>query len=204
MPIDNTTENRYFIVNKPYQMVSQFVSSEKVRLLCDLDFNFPAGTHAVGRLDNKSEGLLILTTNKRITKLLFESQTKHKRTYLIQAEKIISEERLQQLRSGVTVRINHESYTTQPCNVTVVEKPSNLFSRLQEFKDYLPQTWVQITLTEGKFHQLRKMFAGIGHDCKRLIRIAIEDLVLGDLQPGEVREIEEALFFNLLRLERED
>src|ERR1700712_248131 len=108
----NATNNRYFIINKPYQMVSQFISSEKVRLLGDLDFEFPEGTHAVGRLDNKSEGLWILTTNKRITKLLFESDTKHKRTYLIQAEKIMSEEQVQELRSGVTITINNETYTT--------------------------------------------------------------------------------------------
>lgn len=195
--------SRYFIINKPYQMVSQFVSSEKVRLLGDLDFKFPEGTHAVGRLDNKSEGLLILTTDKRVTKLLFESKTKHKRTYLIQAEKIISNERLEQLRTGVVIRINHETYTTQPCEVTVVEKPTDLYSRLQEFKDYLPQTWLHVTLTEGKFHQIRKMFAGVGHDCKRLIRIAIEDLTLGNMQPGEVQEIEAADFFKLLKLEKE-
>src|ERR1700709_687484 len=101
----NAIDNRYFIINKPYLMVSQFISPEKVRLLCDLNFEFPVGTHAVGRLDNKSEGLLILTTNKRITKVLFESDVKHKRTYLIQAEKNIGDEQLQQLRNGVAIRI---------------------------------------------------------------------------------------------------
>lgn len=199
----NPTTNRYFVINKPYQMVSQFISPEKVRLLCDLDFEFPAGTHAVGRLDNKSEGLLILTTNKRITKLLFESDTKHTRTYLIQAEKVVAEEQLQQLRNGVAIRIDHETYTTQPCEVTIVQKPANLYSRSHEFKDYLPQTWLHITLTEGKFHQIRKMFAGVGHDCKRLIRIAIEDVVIGNMQPGEVLELQEETFFELLKLKKE-
>ena len=61
--------NRYFIINKPYKMVSQFVSPDNVRLLGDLEFDFPEGTHAVGRLDNNSEGLLILTTNKKVTVL---------------------------------------------------------------------------------------------------------------------------------------
>lgn len=195
--------HRYFIVNKPYQMVSQFISPEKVRLLSHLHFEFPEGTHAVGRLDNKSEGLLILTTNKRVTKLLFESEIQHKRTYLIQAEKIMGEEKLEQLRNGVSIGIKGTPYFTQPCQVEVVEKPANLFSRLQEFKDYLPQTWVRITLTEGKFHQLRKMFAVVGHDCKRLIRTSIEDLQLDDLQPGEVRELEEDYFFQQLKIEND-
>lgn len=184
-------------------MVSQFVSSEKVRLLGELDFIFPEGTHAVGRLDNKSEGLLILTTNKRITKLLFESDTKHQRTYLIQAEKIINEDSLQQLRNGVSILVNKEIYVTQPCEITVVQKPIDLFCRIREFKDYLPQTWLQVTLNEGKFHQIKKMFTSIGHDCKRLIRISIEGLVLGNLQPGEVQEIPEEAFFKLLLLEKE-
>lgn len=195
--------NRYFIINKPYQMVSQFISSEKVRLLGELDFIFPEGTHAIGRLDNNSEGLLILTTDKRITRLLFESDTRHKRTYLVQAEKIMGAESLQQLRNGVAIRINNKSYTTLPCEVTVVQKPPDLFSHLREFKNYLPQTWLHITLTEGKFHQIRKMLAGVGHDCKRLIRIAIENLELGNLQPGEVLEMQAANFFKLLLIENE-
>jgi len=197
------TDNRYFIINKPYGMVSQFVSSEKVRLLGELDFEFPAGTHAIGRLDSKSEGLLILTTDKRLTKLLFEGEIKHQRTYLIQAEGILSEESLQQLRNGIAIGINNETYITQPCNVIVVEKPADLFNRLRLFPDYLPQTWLQITLTEGKFHQIKKMCTAVGHDCKRLIRIAIEDIVLGDLKPGAVQEIQAETLFKLLLLEEE-
>jgi 23S rRNA pseudouridine2457 synthase len=85
------TPHRYFIIYKPYKMVSQFVSPDKVNLLGDLDFNFPEGTHAIGRLDNNSEGLLILTTNKKVTALLFQSENPHKRTYLVQVEKHVSE-----------------------------------------------------------------------------------------------------------------
>ena len=79
--------HRYFLVNKPLNMVSQFVSSHDVRLLTDLNFNFPEGTHAIGRLDQNSEGLLLLTTNKKITKLLFQGTVSHKRTYLVQVKK---------------------------------------------------------------------------------------------------------------------
>ena len=63
--------NRYFILYKPYNMVSQFISTHQVGLLTDIDFIFPEGTHAIGRLDKDSEGLLLLTTNKKITRLLF-------------------------------------------------------------------------------------------------------------------------------------
>ena len=84
--------HRYFLVNKPYHMVSQFVSSHDVRLLGDLNFDFPDGTHAIGRLDQHSEGLLLLTTNKKITKLLFQGIKPHTRTYLVQVKNKVSKE----------------------------------------------------------------------------------------------------------------
>ena len=198
----NPTPNRYFIINKPYKMVSQFISPDKVNKLGDLDFDFPEGIHAIGRLDNNSEGLLILTTNKRVTALLFQSDVPHKRTYLVQVEKVITEERLNMLRTGITIRVKGGGYyTTTACQVELVEKPVNLPKRGHEFRDDLPQSWLLITLTEGKFHQIRKMVSSVYHHCKRLIRISIEDLELGDLQPGCVREIEEEDFFRMLKIE---
>jgi 23S rRNA pseudouridine2457 synthase len=194
--------NRYFIINKPYKMVSQFISPDKVNLLGDIDFDFPEGTHAIGRLDNNSEGLLILTTNKRVTALLFQSEKPHNRTYLVQVEKVITEERLKQLQTGITIRIKGgDYYTTTPCQVEVVEKPTNLPKRGHEFRDDLPQSWLLITLTEGKYHQIRKMVSSVYHHCKRLIRVSIEDLELGDLQPGCVKELEEEDFFRKLKID---
>ncbi|WPV65739.1 pseudouridine synthase [Chitinophaga sp. LS1] len=193
--------DRYFIINKPYDMVSQFVSPDKVHLLGELDYDFPEGIHAVGRLDNHSEGLLILTTNKKVTRLLFESDTPHKRTYLVMVNKVMSAEALEKLRTGVTIRIKGGvDYVTPPCDVQVVEKPANVGPRAHDLKEYLPRTWITITLTEGKFHQVRKMTSAVGHQTKRLIRISIEDLLLGDLQPGEVQEMEEERFFRLLNI----
>ena len=193
--------NRYFIINKPYKMVSQFVSPDNVGLLTAINYDFPPGIHAIGRLDNNSEGLLILTTDKRITKLLFESKVPHKRTYLVQVRDVVSPESLLKLQTGVTIIIKGGgSYTTTPCEVLIVDKPSNLYSREDEFLERLPSTWLLITLTEGKFHQVRKMVDAVRHRCKRLIRISIEDLLLENLQPGEVKEIEKQDFFEKLKL----
>ena len=193
--------NRYFIINKPYKMVSQFVSPDNVGLLTAINYDFPPGIHAIGRLDNHSEGLLILTTDKRITKLLFESKVPHKRTYLVQVRDVVSPESLLKLQTGVTIIIKGGgSYTTTPCEVLIVDKPSNLYSREDEFLERLPSTWLLITLTEGKFHQVRKMVDAVRHRCKRLIRISIEDLLLENLQPGEVKEIEKEDFFEKLKL----
>lgn len=197
-----TNPNRYFIINKPYKMVSQFISPDNVNLLGAIDYDFPEGIHAIGRLDNNSEGLLILTTNKRVTALLFQSEKPHKRKYLVQVEKVVNEERLHQLRSGVKIRIKGGGdYITTPCDVQIVEKPKDLFSRTHEFRQDLPHSWLTITLTEGKYHQIRKMVSVVYHHCKRLIRVSIEDLELGDLQPGQVREIPEEDFFEKLKID---
>lgn len=183
-------------------MVSQFISTHSVNLLGDLDFNFPPGTHAIGRLDNHSEGLLLLTTNKKITRLLFQGEVPHTRTYLVQVKNRVSEESLQQLRTGVPIQIKGGgNYMTTPCDVVIVPKPANLFSSGYALREDVPCTWLQITLTEGKFHQVRKMVAAIHHRCKRLIRVSIEAIELDNLQPGEVRELTEADFLKKLKLD---
>lgn len=192
---------RYFIVNKPYGMVSQFVSPDDVQLLHQLAFNFPAGTHAIGRLDHNSEGLLLLTTNKKITRLLFQSDVPHKRIYLVQVRNIVSAEALQKLRSGVVFTIQGGTkYTTLPCQVDVLPGIEQYQKNLSNITAYPPITWLRMELVEGKYHQVRKMVAAVKHKCKRLIRLGIEDVDLGDLRPGDVKEVSEEFFFEKLRL----
>jgi 23S rRNA pseudouridine2457 synthase len=192
---------RYFIINKPFNMVSQFVSTHDVRLLCNLNFEFPEGTHAVGRLDNHSEGLLILTTNKKVTRLLFLGDEPHKRTYLVQINNILSEENLKRLQNGINIRIKTGvTYTTSPCDVSIVNNPEELYDLGDRLTAWPPFTWILITITEGKFHQVRKMIAATGHKTKRLIRISIEDLRLNGLKSGEVGELEEKDFFRRLKI----
>ena len=193
--------HRYFIINKPFDMVSQFVSSHDVRLLGELPFEFPEGTHAIGRLDNHSEGLLILTTNKKVTRLLFQGKMPHERTYLVKVKGEMSEATLQRLKEGVPICVGEgEEYITTPCRVEIVERPDGLFNHPRELPFKVPHTWLLITLTEGKFHQVRKMVGAVSHRCQRLIRVSIENLLLGDLQPGEVRELPEEEFFHLLKI----
>ncbi len=194
-----TQAHRYFIIHKPYDMVSQFISPHKVKLLGDLNFDFPEGTHAIGRLDKNSEGLLILTTNKQVTRLLFQASVAHKRTYLVQTKNAITEDVINQLRRGVAIKIKGgNNYITPPCDVAFAHQ--DLYKNfLQAGKD-LRFTWITITLTEGKYHQVRKMIAAVRHRCRRLIRVAIDEIVLADLPPGNVIEINEDLFFTQLKL----
>jgi 23S rRNA pseudouridine2457 synthase len=195
--------HRYFIVNKPYNMVSQFVSSHEVQLLGDLDFDFPEGTHAIGRLDNHSEGLLILTTNKRVTSLLFQGKVPHKRTYLVKVKYAVSADNLELLRNGINIQVRGGGYyTTASCEADIIQRPADLFESAHETTEYIPHTWLKITLTEGKFHQVRKMVGAIHHRCVRLIRHSIEDLELANLPVGGVREIDEAVFFRQLKIDQ--
>ena len=196
MPVD-----RYFLVNKPFNMVSQFVSSHEVRLLGSLDFDFPEGTHAIGRLDQNSEGLLLLTTNKKITRLLFQGPVPHTRTYLVQVKNAMTAATAKKLAAGIEISAKTGAiFKTTPCEVKVVDKPINLFDIGKPLHKNVVTSWVMITLTEGKFHQVRKMVAAVDHKCIRLIRTSIEALELGNMQPGEVVEIKEADFFRKLKL----
>ena len=193
--------DRYFLLNKPMNMVSQFVSTHKVQLLSDIDFNFPEGTHAIGRLDQMSEGLLLLTTNKKVTKLLFQGLRPHIRTYLVQVKNKVSQATLKQLQNGVDISApNGTSYTTTACKVDIIEPPTNLWENGIVLHENQQSDWLRIELTEGKYHQVRKMVATMHHRCIRLVRWSIEDLTVESILPGQVQEVDEAYFFKALNL----
>jgi 23S rRNA pseudouridine2457 synthase len=195
------TPFRYFMLNKVQGMESQFVSSYPTLLLGDVAFDFPEGAHAIGRLDKNSEGLLLLTTNKKITSLLFKSKVPHKRTYLVQVKYKMNLDNLNRLRTGVSIRIKGgDYYTTPPCDVEIVGQPE--LTWLTSPVIYHETTWLLITLTEGRYHQVRKMVSAVGHRCQRLIRISIEDMHCDNLPPGCVQEFTENEFFTQLNLDR--
>jgi len=197
----STHPHRYFILNKPFNMVSQFKCVEDVPLLGDLDFDFPEGMHVIGRLDGLSEGLLLLTTNKRVMELLFRGEVPHRRTYLVRVNGAITEEKVQQLRDGVTIRVRGQGeYRTAPCEVVVLDAPPDVLYCQLEQNPYIAHSWLRVSLYEGKRHQLRSMMSAVGHDCRRLIRTSVEDIVLGDLAPGSVREMDEEFFFRSLKI----
>lgn len=191
--------HRYFLLNKPAGIVSQFVSSHAVGLLSDLGFDFPEGTHAIGRLDKDSEGLLLLTTDKSVTRRLFQGEKPHARSYLVLVKGIVSEETIQKLASGIAIPAdNGLPYITQPCAVEKVTDPQLYGDWIHPHPAHIPHDWLLISLTEGKFHQVRKMVFAAGHRCKRLIRVSIEDLTLEGIGPGEIREISGNLFYQKL------
>ena len=193
--------HRYFLLNKPRNIVSQFISTDKVELLGSLDFQFPPGTHALGRLDKDSEGLLLLTTDKRATRLLFLDSIPHNRSYLVMVQNEITAATFAQLQNGVSIKIkNAGRYLAKPVAIERIEDPGVYYPNAKDKREAYPHTWLLITLNEGKYRQVRKMVLAARHRCLRLIRLSISDIQLGDLQPGEVREIGEKEFYELLHI----
>lgn len=186
----------YYALHKPYGMLSQFTGGHPgLRMLSDLPYDFPEGIHAVGRLDYTSEGLLLLTTDTAVTRRLFDPAAKHPRRYLVNVYKPVSDDTLDQLRTGVSIRIKGGSYyTTAPATVVREQRPDWLPRITHELREDIPQDWLSITLTEGKFRQVRKMLQEVHHPCHRLIRMSIGSMELGNLRSGDLRELDKATF----------
>ncbi len=182
-------------------MISQFTSSHhKKKCLGELGFVFPKDVYPVGRLDENSEGLLILTNDKNLNYKLLKPEFEHKRVYLVQLQGIITNKALKELEVGLTIALDAGPYLTKPCKVKVVDKPDSLPPRGHPVSERLPTSWIELILTEGKFHQVRKMTAGVGFPCLRLIRIAIEEIRLENMQPGDIREMKQNAVYKKLNI----
>ena len=181
--------HRHFIIHKPWGMISQFINPAKRKkaLLGDLH-DFPEGTMAIGRLDVPSEGLLLLTTDGKVSAEIRSS--KYEKEYYVQVDGLITEAALEQLRSGVEIGIKGEKYRTKPGKAFIIEAPK-FPQRSQKIRDdrHGPTSWISIIIKEGKFRQVRKMTAAVGLPTLRLIRVRIGALELGDLKVSGVKEV---------------
>jgi len=163
-------------------MLSQFTREVDTHLtLKDLDYDFAPDVYPVGRLDSDSEGLLLLTNDKSLNQKLLSPKSKSPKVYHIQVEGIPSDEALQQIRDGVTIRIKGKSIATQPCQIKRVDNLPKFPDRVPPIRvrKAIPTTWLAITLTEGKNRQVRRMLATINHPVLRLIRTQFAGYQLG-------------------------
>ncbi|WP_266204546.1 pseudouridine synthase [Pontibacter kalidii] len=181
--------HRHFILFKPYGYVSQFISeTSKKKVLGEL-YGFPEGTMAIGRLDEASEGLLLLTTDGKVSEAVRGSTVE--KEYYAQVDSVVTEEALQQLAQGISIRTEKEWHQTKPCRVQRLEAAPELPERARRIRDerHGPTSWVSITLTEGKFRQVRKMTAAVGFPTLRLVRVRIGNIRISEMAAGEVREV---------------
>ncbi len=187
-------DERHFIIHKPHGYLSQFIYEKKrpKKLLGEL-YDFPEGTMAIGRLDEDSEGLLLLTTDGKMSEIV-RSKTVEKE-YYAQVDGIINEPAINQLKKGVEIGFKGIRYTTKDCDAKMINKLPDSIGQGRRIRDerHGPTSWLSITLTEGKFRQVRKMTAAVGFPTLRLVRIRVGDIHLQNLKAGDVIEV--ASFF---------
>jgi len=181
--------HRHFLIHKPYGYLSQFVCELKKKKLLGELYDFPEGTMAIGRLDEHSEGLLLLTTDGRVSEQI---RSKHiEKEYYVQVDGLITDEALEQLRQGVEIGIRDVKYQTNPCTAFRLEAAPSFAPRIKKIRDdrHGPTSWISVTLTEGKYRQIRKMTAAVGFPTLRLVRVRVGAIHLHDLPPGMVQEV---------------
>lgn len=187
------TAPRYFVVFKPYGMLSQFSRETAAQVtLADLAFDFPKDVYPVGRLDADSEGLLLLTSDKTLNARLLNPTHAHPRTYWAQVEGLPDAAALGPLRQGVTIRIDGKPFQSRPAEARLLTMPPELPERQPpvRFRKTVPDAWLELVLIEGKNRQVRRMCAAVGFPVLRLVRVQIGQLTLDGMLPGEVREIQ--------------
>jgi 23S rRNA pseudouridine2457 synthase len=181
---------RYLLFYKPYDVLCQFIDRDSAtpdrRTL--QDYISVPDVYAVGRLDRDSEGLLLLTDHGQLQHRLSNPKFAHTRTYWVQVECTPDEVALEQLRSGVVI----QDYRTRPAEVTLLSTEPALPPRDPpiRFRKTVPTAWLEITLTEGRNRQVRRMTAAIGFPTLRLVRCKIVHLTLAGLQPGQWRDLD--------------
>jgi 23S rRNA pseudouridine2457 synthase len=190
------TKGRHILFYKPYNVLCQFTNEGIERPTLKDYIDIPE-VYAVGRLDQDSEGLLLLTNNGRVQHRLSDPKFEHPKTYWVQVEGIPDEAALQQLRQGVTI----QNYRTRPAEVRSLEYEPELPPRDPPIRvrKTIPTDWIEIVLTEGKNRQVRRMTAAVGYPTLRLVRVAIAGLRVDGLEPGQWREVSPEEIKPLLR-----
>lgn len=193
---------KYLLFYKPYDVLSQFSdnSTGETKVSTLKDYIPVASVYPVGRLDRDSEGLMLLTNHGLLQHRLSHPSFQHRRTYWAQVERIPDETALQHLRQGVEI----QDYRTRPAQVQLLSEEPSLPLREPpiRYRKNVPTCWMELTLTEGRNRQVRKMTAAVGFPTLRLVRVAIAHLRLEGLQPGQWRDLTPAEVKELHKLVR--
>lgn len=174
------------LFNKPMGVLSQFTDAKSPSPRPTLSaFGLPPGVYAAGRLDRDSEGLLVLTDNGRLQARIASPRNRTEKTYFAQVEGAPAEADLAPLRDGLTLKDG----PTRPAKVRMIDPPA-LWDRDPpvRVRQTIPDRWIEVTLTEGRNRQVRRMCSAVGFPCLRLVRWRVGDWTLDRLAPGEWRE----------------
>lgn len=185
----------YYIFNKPFQVLSQFTPIDDKK--CLRDFIHIPHIYSCGRLDYDSEGMLLLTNDGSFINRITDPQHKLPKVYLAQVEGEVSPEALAQLEQGVMI----EDKMTLPAQACLYQGADQIPKRDPDirYRKDIPTSWIKLTIYEGRNRQVRKMTAKVGHPTLRLIRYAIGNLNIKNMEPGELRELTKADLSNLFQ-----
>ncbi len=177
--------SQLILLNKPYGVICQFSAHEKHRNLSE--FISIKNVYAAGRLDHDSEGLLLLTDDGKLQHKISDPKNKMKKTYRVQVDNQITEQAIEQLKKGVMLKDGK----TKPAQAKIITQPEGLWERTPpvRFRKNIPTSWLELTISEGKNRQVRRMTAAVGFPTLRLIRYQIGEWELGELQPGESKTL---------------
>jgi len=195
--------NQHFIVHKPFNVLSQFTATDGKKTLKDF-FDVPLNVYPIGRLDYDSEGLLILTDDKKLNEYLLNPLNKHEREYWVQVEGNITDDAIHQLQKGIVINVNGKSYQTKKSIANRFVQAPIVSERIPPIRvrKSIPDSWIKLILTEGKNRQVRKMTAAVGFPTLRLIRHRIEKITIENLRPGEMKTISKQELYNLLQIQK--
>lgn len=191
----------YFIVYKPYEVLTRFGKEGDKAVLSDF-FNVPKDVYPVGRLDYDSEGLLILTNDKSLNHRLLHPAQAHEREYWVQVDGAVTDAAIQQLKEGVTIRVDGKDYKVKAVDASIFTSDPLVPDRHPpiRFRKLIPAPWIRLVLKEGKNRQVRRMTAAVGFPTLRLIRYRIEGLDVSGMQPGDIAELSQEELYNALQI----
>jgi len=191
--------NRYFLIYKPYLVLSQFSAVDGKKTLADF-FDVPKDVYPVGRLDFDSEGLLLLTNDSSLNHRLLDPGFAHEREYWVQVDGAITDAAIVTLQKTVAINVDGKIYNTRPCRAEIFAATPPVPDRNPpiRFRKEIPAPWIRLILTEGKNRQVRKMTAKVGFPTLRLIRYRIEQLSLDSMQPGDMIELNQSTVYQQL------
>jgi len=177
---------------KPFGVLTKFIDAENRPTLADY-VHIP-DIYAAGRLDLDSEGLLLLTDSGSLSHRLTDPRFQHPRTYWAQVEHIPDEAALQRLRTGIELSEGGRLWRTRPAQVDLLADPPDLPERNVPIRvrQSIPTSWLQLTITEGRNRQVRRMTAAVGCPTLRLVRWAIGTITLAGLTPGALLPLSDA------------
>lgn len=183
----------HFKLYKPFGIISQLNSKNPKELrkkkFLNALYSFPDGVMPIGRLDEKSEGLLLFTTDGKLSDDINRSGVE--KEYYAQLDGDISNEAIALLKKGVAIGFQGRRYVTKACRVHKLDALPILPEADKKIRigRHRPTSWISIILTEGKFRQVRKMTAAVGFPTLRLVRIRVGDITIEKLMPGEVKPL---------------